>query len=241
MTTAIFIQARLKSSRMPYKVFHKINQTSVLERTIGECRKVQNAETALLVPHNEKGDFYRFLNRPKDLGIIGGSESNVLSRFWKGANQLSAKTIVRITADCPLITRNLIENAIQFYNENNFDYISNFALKNATTEKDKNNHSSETLLSDGFSVEVFSFSALKEAYMNAKSQYDLEHTTTWMKNNLNCGLYFGDFHYIQGKFSLDEQRDIKNIELYLRLWEKGFIQVRSKKEILLSLNQASKD
>jgi len=246
MTTSILIQARLNSSRFPKKVFHKIKNKSVLEHSIQECQKVKSAETSLLVPHNEKGVFYKFLNRPQNLAIIGGSESDVLNRFYRGAVLLNAKTIVRITADCPCLTASIIENTINFYNKNDYDYVSNFAIKNATNENDKNNHNSETLISDGFSCEVFSFDALQKAHSNIvgnskQDLYDLEHVSTWIKRNLKCGLYNKDFFYIKGKFSLDEQKDLKNINLYLRLWEKGFIQVRSKKEILSNLNQGFKN
>ena len=38
---------------------------------------------------------------------------------------------------------------------------------------------------DGLDVEVFSFKALKKAFLNAKTTYDKEHVTTYIKKDKN--------------------------------------------------------
>ena len=227
MITGILIQARTTSSRFPNKVFHKINEKYSLEYVIEECLASKKADkVALVVPHNERYIFLEdFSEKYRDLFIIGGAENNLVSRFWTASNILSLDLIVRITGDCICIMSELIDNTIDYFNMNNFDYVSNFALKNSTNPEDAHNYASETFLPEGYSAEVFNFFALQQAYMNAQSDYDKEHATTWIKRNLNCGLYNQDVLTLNGKFSLDEEKDLEVIEAFLLLKNKGFIKV----------------
>jgi len=227
LITGILIQARTTSSRFPNKVFHKINEKYSLEYVIEECLASKKADkVALVVPHNERYIFLEdFSEKYRDLFIIGGAENNLVSRFWTASNILSLDLIVRITGDCICIMSELIDNTIDYFNMNNFDYVSNFALKNSTNPEDAHNYASETFLPEGYSAEVFNFFALQQAYMNAQSDYDKEHATTWIKRNLNCGLYNQDVLTLNGKFSLDEEKDLEVIEAFLLLKNKGFIKV----------------
>jgi len=227
LITGILIQARTTSSRFPNKVFHKINEKYSLEYVIEECLASKKADkVALVVPHNERYIFLEdFSEKYRDLFIIGGAENNLVSRFWTASNILSLDLIVRITGDCICIMSELIDNTIDYFNMNNFDYVSNFALKNSTNPEDAHNYASETFLPEGYSAEVFNFFALQQAYMNAQSNYDKEHATTWIKRNLNCGLYNQDVLTLNGKFSLDEEKDLEVIEAFLLLKNKGFIKV----------------
>lgn len=227
MTTGILIQARTTSSRFPNKVFHKINGKYSIEYVIEECLASKKADkVVLVVPHNEKYTFFKsFGEKYENLFVIGGASNDLVSRFWTASNILSLDIIVRITGDCICLMSELIDNTIEFYQNNNFDYVSNFALKNSTNQEDAHNHASETFLCDGFSCEVFGFLALQQAYMNAQSNYDKEHATTWIKRNLNCGLYNQDVLTLNGKFSLDEEKDLEVIEAFLLLKNKGFIKV----------------
>ena len=224
MKTGIIIQARLNSNRFPAKIIHKINDKRILDYVIDECCLVKNTETFLAVPNNQVANFeklfYTYFNK---IMIRGGSEQNVLNRYFTIANDFILDTIIRITGDCPLIKHEIIEDVLNFYNQHNFDYVSNFAIKNATTEADAHNHNTETLIPDGFSVECFSFEALKKAHENETGDYGKEHVSSWIKNNLFCGLYNKGFLHLNGKFSIDTTDDLEVINAYNLLYDKGYV------------------
>ena len=53
------------------------------------------------------------------------SNLNVLSRYYFCAKAFNLENIVRLTADCPLIDPNVLDNFASFYKNNNYDYVSN--------------------------------------------------------------------------------------------------------------------
>ncbi len=94
--------------------------------------------------------------------VFIGDEFDVLKRFYDCASHYWADTIVRITADCPLIDPKIINSAIDYYNNTGFPYVY-FAPV------------------DGLDVEVFSYELLKEAHEKATLPDDREHVTPYMK------------------------------------------------------------
>ena len=225
----IIVQARTSSTRFPNKVFADINGSTNIELVLKNCLKVKQAKTILAIPHSDLNAFSYLKTIPsfskeENLFLFAGAEKNVLSRFYEASKHYNLDTIIRITGDCPCIEPEIINSMIDFYQTNSeFDYCSNMTTTHATTAQDAHNHTSDTMLSDGFSVEIFSFKALERAYNNNRDDYEREHVTSWIKNNLHCGLYDKGFLYLHGKFSLDEEKDIEVIEAYNLLRDKGFI------------------
>ncbi len=99
--------------------------------------------------------------------VFQGSERNVLDRYYQAALQYNPDAVVRITGDCPLIDPNIVDAAVRMYEENDVDYVSN---------------TNPPTYPDGLDVEVFSFSALKIAWIEAKTEYDREHVTPFIRN-----------------------------------------------------------
>ena len=59
------------------------------------------------------------------INLFRGSNNNVAKRIIDCAKQNSIQTIVRITADCPIIDSNIIDKCIKLYYKNNKTYTSN--------------------------------------------------------------------------------------------------------------------
>ena len=175
MKIVAIIQARMGSTRLPGKVLKKLAGRSVIEillaRLIGS--ELIN-EICVATSHNQENDL--LCNTINQLGyrVIRGSETNVLERYWDAAEATSADIIVRITGDCPVVDPKLVDKVIQLYLNGDIDYASNI---NPPT------------FPDGLDVEVFSRNALDAAKIGARSDFDREHVTPFIRNgnfkNLN--------------------------------------------------------
>ena len=159
--------------------------------------------------------------------VFRGDEKNVLKRYFYAAKKYKANIVVRITADCPLSDPNLIDKFIFILKQKKLDYLSN--TLNPTYP-------------DGLDIEVFTFSSLKLAFKNAKTSYDKEHVTPYIKrrkdlkklnikNNINLsGL----------RCTVDEKSDLIPIEYtYNKLknnfnWEDISQLIKKNKNIFIS-------
>ena len=80
-----------------------------------------------------------------------GDELDVLNRYYQCAKKYKSSIIVRVTSDCPFSDPNLIDDMINFYIKNDYDYISNTTPLN------------ESHWPDGSDIEIFSYEALVRA------------------------------------------------------------------------------
>lgn len=167
MKTAIFLQARLTSNRFPNKILSIINGASVIEILIKKLKKVKNVNKIIvIIPNNKKNDtLYKKLSKSNVL-IYRGSEFNVLKRFYFAAKKFNVKNIIRITGDCPLIDIEIVNKLILKYFSKKYDYATNTL---------------PPTFPDGLDVEIFSFKALEESWYKAKSSYQKEHVTPYIR------------------------------------------------------------
>ena len=164
------IQARTGSARLPKKVIQKIdNDLTVLDYVIDQVKYSQKIEKIIVATTNliEDDLICKYANLQK-IECFRGSSEDVLDRFYQCAKKYSAKTIVRITADNPLIDPNIIDKVINEYNK--CDFITNTL---------------ERTFPYGTEVEVFSFVSLKKAWENAKKPSEREHVTPFIRNPKN--------------------------------------------------------
>jgi spore coat polysaccharide biosynthesis protein SpsF len=104
MTTAVIIQARVGSTRLPGKVLEKIGTRTIIEEVIDRCRRIPGADVVVCaIPDLARDDELVGPSTRAGAVIVRGSEQDVLSRYVKAACTVEAKVMVRITVDCPLI------------------------------------------------------------------------------------------------------------------------------------------
>ena len=162
----IIIQARVGSARLPKKVLKPILGKTAIEREIERIKKTRSCQKIVLaIPDGKKDDILEKIGKKARVLVYRGSENDVLDRFYHAAKIFGLKDIVRITGDCPLFDWQICDEAIGFYLQNKYDYVSNVQ---------------PPTFPDGLDVEVFSFKALENAFQNAKLKSEREHVTSYI-------------------------------------------------------------
>lgn len=201
------IQARTDSSRLPNKVLKTIEDKLLLWHVINRSKQVKNVEQIILITTRREID-EKLINIAKDSEILSfrGDVLDVLNRHYQCALEFDADPIIRITSDCPLIDPVLVEQILEFFLSNNYDYVSNTI--NPT-------------FPDGLDTEIFSFSALKQAADNAKLKSEREHVTSYIKNNpkkFKLYNYKNEQDYSKYRWTVDEKRDLEFVrKIYFKM------------------------
>jgi len=192
---AAIIQARLGSKRLPNKVLKKLSDQSLIKILHTRLKKSKYLHNVVFsIPQNSENE--KLEDEIKKIGAdyYKGSEANVLERFYTTAKEFEINHIVRITADCPLIDPEMLDDMIEIYNKKDFDYVSN---------------TNPPTFPDGFDIEIFSFNALKKAYQEAKSEHDKEHVTPFIRNHKENKKYNfeSEIDYSSLRLTVDEFQD----------------------------------
>ena len=112
---AIIIQARLNSTRLPRKVFLELDGKRVIDHVVDTCKSVCvediETEVRLAVPCTDYKEFYDYA-RDKNIDVYYGHDENNLVERYEQAFTKECDGFIRITADCPLIPRHVIEACI---------------------------------------------------------------------------------------------------------------------------------
>jgi spore coat polysaccharide biosynthesis protein SpsF (cytidylyltransferase family) len=159
------IQARLNSTRLPGKTLMSFGGKTLIEHVYTGVNKASLlSETVVAIPDNEKNwELAEFL-KEKGIKFFLGSESDVLDRYSKVANQCSADFVVRIPADNPLPHGNEIDRLITYHLEKN---------QNGFSSNLSEVYSS--MYPDGIGAEIFSGDALKLINLMERTQEQREH------------------------------------------------------------------
>ncbi len=165
------IQARIASSRLPHKVMMCLAGKPLLLRLYERVKASRLSGTVVIATTTTKeDDAIVDLCKRENIEVFRGHETDLLDRHFKVAMKYDADAIVKIPSDCPLIDPAIIDKVLQHYilNCDEFDYVSN--LHPATYP-------------DGNDVEILSVETLKNAWINAKNDYEREHTTPYIWDN----------------------------------------------------------
>jgi|WetSurMetagenome_2_1015567.scaffolds.fasta_scaffold473334_1 spore coat polysaccharide biosynthesis protein SpsF len=167
--TVIIVQARMSSTRLPGKVMLPIRGIPMIGILIERLKKAC-LPIILATSTNFENDELAEYAKTQDIAVFRGSETNVLERYYLAAEEANAQTIVRITADNPLIDGGFIRGNVEEYWKKNDErtYLTTGLTQTYPL---------------GMSAEVFSFNLLEEAFHNAKLPEEIEHVTPYMHQN----------------------------------------------------------
>jgi spore coat polysaccharide biosynthesis protein SpsF len=200
--TAVIVQARISSSRLPGKVLLPLRGETVLWHVLTRCREMQGVDVVCCaVPDGHEQ--LPVVEEARRVGAVvcRGSETDVLARYWQAADQLGATEVMRITSDCPLIDSAVCSAVLALRRDCQADYASNVMPRS---------------FPQGLDCEVFTRSTLDLACTHAARSYEREHVTPWIRDsnvlshvNLECPI--GDFS--NHRWTLDHPEDFEFLNM----------------------------
>ena len=169
MTTAVVVQARMNSTRLPGKVLMHVGGTTVLDHVLTRCGAISGVDVVCCaIPDSASSDPISAEARRIGAEVYRGSENDVLDRYWQAARALKADIVMRVTSDCPLIDPRVAAEVLALRIRKNVDYACN---------------NMPPTWPHGLDCEVMTFAWLERAAREAQAPHDREHVTPYVRNH----------------------------------------------------------
>jgi len=177
----------MSSTRLPGKVLKDIAGKPMLWHVITRLKRAKSLNNIIVaISDNPADDPIVDLLDDMKVNYYRGSENDVLDRYYRAATlfgtvrthetiSTNETVIVRITSDCPLIDLKMVDKTVKYFLNSGCDYVSFGDIRQPIS----------TVYPDGFDIEVFSFDALRQAWMS--ETINREHVTTYIIENLRTG------------------------------------------------------
>jgi spore coat polysaccharide biosynthesis protein SpsF len=163
MRVICFIEARMRSSRLPGKVLLPILGRPILELMIERLRRARLIDDIVIATSDDPScDAITELADRIGTRYFRGSEDDVLARVLGAARAFNADVIVETTGDCPLHDGPLIDKVVADFKLGGADFVSN--ILPYTTPR-------------GTDVRVFKTEGLAEIERTSKDPADHEHVS----------------------------------------------------------------
>jgi spore coat polysaccharide biosynthesis protein SpsF len=210
MRTVAIVQARMGSTRLPGKVLADIAGHTMLERVIERLRRAESLDEIVVATSTAPADD-AVAELCTDLGVpvFRGSEEDVLDRYAGAARASSADAIVRITADCPLIDPEVVDEVVARFRRERPDYASN------TLERS---------WPRGLDTEIFARSALEAAEREASEAFERAHVTPFLYQSggrFRLLSVVGSTDYSAHRWTVDTHEDLAMVRQIFELLGPG--------------------
>jgi len=233
------IQARMGSTRLPGKVLLSLADKPLILRMYERVTFSKYAGEIVLAITEDESDNQLFkLCQQNKINVFRGHSLDLLDRHYKAAKEYNSEVVIKIPSDCPLIDPEIIDKVILYYinNKEKYDFVSNLH---------------PPTYPDGNDVEIMGFKTLQNTWINAKKDFEREHTTPYIWENPDkfrignvvweSGLDYSMTH----RFTLDYKEDYEFIKsVYDELYEnnnrfglKDILVLLEKKPEIKKINQ----
>ena len=167
--TAVIVQARFGSTRLPGKVLEDLAGHTVLEHVLHRCRAIPGADVVCCaVARGADSDPVAREAERSGVVVYRGDEQDVLARYLGAARETGAAIIMRVTSDCPLIDPEVCGAVLRLRAERNADYACNNLPRTGP---------------HGLDCEAFTLAALERAAREAADPQSREHVTPWLRTH----------------------------------------------------------
>lgn len=164
----VLVQARMGSTRLPGKVLADICGRTMLERVVMHAGRALRPNEVVVATTGRTED-NAVADEAARLGLqaFRGDAEDVLDRFARAAEELSADVVVRVTADCPFLDPDVLDDVVS-------------ALASSSPPADLASNVIERTYPRGLDVEAVVVSALKAADREARRPHQRSHVTPYL-------------------------------------------------------------
>ncbi|KAF0109296.1 MAG: acylneuraminate cytidylyltransferase family protein [Anaerolineaceae bacterium] len=174
--TVAIVQGRMGSSRLPGKVLLDIAGQPMLARVLSRARRARTVDlVAVATTIDPSDDPVAAWCAAHDTPVFRGDVFDVLDRYYQAARQFAAEIIVRLTADCPVIDPELINQTVSLLTVHHslFTDHLNFSCNRLPPPWTRT-------FPIGLDVEVCTFAALERAWKEARGKHQREHVMPYL-------------------------------------------------------------
>ena len=162
----VIIACRMKSSRLKNKAILEIEGLSSVERCLESCLNMKMADEVILATSNVKEDsILKNYTLGGHVNFWRGEPNDVIKRYIDVCENYNIDVIVRVTADCPVISSEISEVLLKRHFESGADY---------TAARD---------CAVGTGCEIYNLEALKRVISFLGDANSSEYMTWYMQNN----------------------------------------------------------
>jgi spore coat polysaccharide biosynthesis protein SpsF (cytidylyltransferase family) len=167
--TAVIVQARVSSTRLPGKVLKPLAGRTVLAHVLERCAAIGRADVVCCaVPEGAADEPVAAEAARAGAHVFRGSEADVLDRYYRAARELKADAVLRVTSDCPLVDPAVCDGVLALLAETGADFACN-------NEPPSWPH--------GLDCEAFPFAWLERAAREAADPYQREHVSPFIRRH----------------------------------------------------------
>lgn len=169
MKVVCVVQVRMGSSRLPGKVMKEVCGQPLLGYQIDRLmcsRKIDELIVATSI--QSENDVIEEYCTQRKICCFRGSEDDVLERMHGALISRNCQVGVEVYGDCPLIDPSIVDETIEHYLNNEFDFVGNDLA---------------TTYPPGMEVEVFSMQALTDSMNRTQDPAIREHGTLFIRQN----------------------------------------------------------
>ena len=213
--TIAIIQGRMSSSRLPGKILLDIAGKPMLQHMVERTRLAKTVDQVVVATSTDPSDdpveeFCREFGVP----FYRGSQADVLDRFYQAAHLFQAGTVVRLTADCPLLDPVLVDETVSLFRSSGADFTANRLPPPF--------HRTYPI---GLDTEVCSFAALERAWKEATALHDREHVLPYLyevEGRFRVAVLNYHQDYGSLRWTVDTPADLELVrQVYIRLGERA--------------------
>jgi len=223
------IQARMDSSRLPGKMMLSLHGYPIIEWVVLRVTSARRLDDVVVaIPDTPTDDILaQFITENLKAKVYRGSEQDVLNRFQGAAKFAQASHVVRVCADNPLVSGEVIDDLIRYFDEHPCDYAYNQGDDGRTNA-----------YPDGLGAEIVPFAILERLDQHAIDARHREHCLTYIVDNPD--------QFTIRTFDPPDQRiacpwlrlDMDNLEDYCGLARKRFFITSTPFDIIQAFSEA---
>ena len=205
--TYAIIQARMNSTRFLGKIMKEINGIPLLKILFERIKDSKLLDGIIVATTtNSNDDVIEEYCKSNNINVFRGSENDLVERMLFAAREFGVDVIVEQGVDCPLVDAELIDSVLEFYFNNDFDYV--------TTLNNKR------IIPDGYFARVCPTKLLEKVYSHTRDKIkegelglfyienkpEIYHVGNFIPNN-NVHLFC--------RLTVDEEKDLQLIKLII--------------------------